>query len=160
MRNKTVLLIAAAILAGAPLSKGLAGPRSQTEGLAGAWQGAAQSAFQNIGLNGPCRPVVFAGKEYQLCLLTVPAPEGTETDKHPWNQLALGLNRWWGAVPFYGIPLSGEQRLPAYQQEIRLAGGWKFCPSTDYAGDGYGIFCVGAAPAETQLAGITFNALD
>jgi hypothetical protein len=76
------------------------------------------------GLKPVCRPAPFFGQGYQLCTASGAAPQGVDENKHPWNRLARD---------FSGIH---DQR-----PQVQLAGGWRFCPYTDFVGDGYGIPC-------------------
>jgi hypothetical protein len=132
MRKLFVTLTASglAIMAASLAGGALANP----DGISGAWKRAALASFISMDV--------------------------VEIDRHPWNRLA-----WFGgfgyprAVPLYLVPLM-ESAPVRHEPETRMAGGWRFCHSTDYVGDGYGIFCVGAARSETRLAGIALNALD
>jgi hypothetical protein len=76
------------------------------------------------GLKPVCRPAPFFGQGYQLCTASGVARQGVDENKHPWNRLARD---------FGGIH---DQR-----PQVQLAGGWRFCPYTDFVGDGYGIPC-------------------
>ena len=116
MKNRTVLLIAAAILAAAPLSKALANHTAIEYG-----------GIETAGLKRVCRPAPQLGNGYQLCLA------GAVDASHESIVEEAGI----AALPADRAPLKSKTNTD------RVAGPFRFCPSTDWAGTGYGITCCG-----------------
>ena len=116
MKNRTVLLIAAATLAAAPLSKALANHTAIEYG-----------GIETAGLKPVCRPAPQFGSGYHLCFA------GDVGDSHESIVEGAGIS----ALPADRAPQKSKTNTDL------VAGPFRFCPSTDWAGTGYGITCYG-----------------
>jgi hypothetical protein len=145
MKNRTVLLIAVAIIAAAPLSKALANPAPNEYG-----------GVDQASLNPICRPAPLFGKGYQLCTAGLGPLDALPLQRVPDLQLA--------GISFNGIDRAGRERDADEQRTMRLAGislnAIDRKPRKVHTRESAVAGPIAEDLGEIRLAGLSFNGID